>query len=103
MKYYWLIITILFVIKVLKGKELSSYNTKWMFFYVIYVLLLYAEYFYYHEQWDEMLEEFIILTFLIPTVVYIAFPFAWKYIGKLKVFKQVEDLVDKVYTTIKNS
>jgi hypothetical protein len=50
-----------------------------------------------------MLEEFIILTFLIPTVVYIAFPFAWKYIGKLNGFKQIENLIDRIYNIIKNS
>ena len=39
-QYYWLIVIIMFVVKLLRGKKLSSYNIKWMWAYVIYLLWL---------------------------------------------------------------
>ena len=102
MKYYWLIITILFIVKVLKGKELSSYNIKWMFTYVVYLLWLQAE-FYAYVDWSDTVEEYIIWAFLVPIFTYLLFPFIWKYIGKLKLFRWIENIIDKWYNTIKNS
>lgn len=102
MKYYWLIITILFIVKVLKGKELSSYNIKWMFLYVIYLLWLQAEFFN-HVEWEDVVEDYIIWAFLVPIFTYLLFPFIWKYIGKVGLFRWMENIIDKWYNTIKNS
>lgn len=95
MKYYWLIITILFIAKIIKGKRLSSYNIKWMFTYVIYIIWLQA------EDFSEDMESFIWGFFLFPVFTYLIFPFMWKYIGRWKFFKAIDNFIDKWYKTIK--
>lgn len=102
MKYYWLIITLLFGVKLLKGKELSSYNIKWMVAYVVYVLLVQAEVFNYTREWDDIIEPFIWEMFLLPLAAYLLFPFVWRYISRWKLFTWVEEKVDRWYCIIKN-
>ena len=92
MKYYWLIITLLFVVKILQGKQLSSYNIKWMLAYIIYILWLQAEGFNEEEEWSYIIEPFIWCFFLLPLVAYI---------GKWKPFKVIDNFIDKWYRTIK--
>lgn len=101
MKYYWLIITLLFIIKILQGKRLSSYNIKWMFVYVVYVLWLQAEIFNGEERWSYIIEPFIWEFFLIPLAIYLIFPFIWNYIGEWKPFRAINGFIDKWYRTIK--
>ena len=101
MKYYWLIITLLFVVKILQGKQLSSYNIKWMLAYIIYILWLQAEGFNEEEEWSYIIEPFIWCFFLLPLAAYLIFPFIWKYIGKWKPFKAIDNFIDKWYRTIK--
>lgn len=101
MKYYWLIITILFIVKIIKGKRLSSYNIKWMFTYIIYILWLQAEVFNEDLKWEYIIEPFIWSFFLIPLISYLVFPFIWKYIGKWRVFRAIDEFIDKWYKTIK--
>lgn len=101
MQYYWLIVTILFGIKLLKGKELSSYNTKWMLVYVVYLLWLQAECFS-DVIWRDEIENYIVVAFLLPLATYLIFPFVWKFLYRWKLFRWIEDKIDKWYNTIKN-
>ena len=101
MKHYYLIIIILFIVKILKGKKLSAYNTKWMFYYVLYLSWLHIL-FYYYEDWDDILDEYIIWALLVPLFTYLIFPFLWKYVGKWKFFKWLDSVTDKWYNTIKD-
>lgn len=102
MKYYWLIIIILFGIKLLKGKELSSYTVKWMWAYVIYLLWLQEESFY-HTSWSsDDAYVYIVLTFIIPLGLYLIFPFIWKFLSRWRLFKWIEDKVDRWYDVIKS-
>ena len=102
MRYYWLIITLLFGVKLLKGKELSSYNIKWMIVYVIYVLWMQAEGFNKEMEWEETIEPFIWIFFLLPLAAYLLFPFVWKFLSRWKLFTWVEEKVDRWYCIIKN-
>ena len=102
MKYYWLIITLLFGVKLLKGKELSSYNVKWIVAYVVYVLWMQAEIFNEEREWEDIIEPFIWIFFLLPLAAYLLFPFVWKFISKWKQFKKIEEIIDKWYCVIKD-
>ena len=102
MKYYWLIITILFGIKLIKGKKLSSYNIKWMIVYMLYLWIMQAEVYSYEMNWEEESEYFIWTIFILPFAVYMIFPFIWEALSKLKVFSELEETIDKWYNKIKS-
>ena len=102
MKYYWLIITLLFAVKLLKGKELSSYNIKWMLAYVVYVLWIQAEEFNSEMEWEEIIEPFIWIVFLLPLAAYLIFPFIWRFISMWQLFRWLDKTIDKWYQTIKD-
>ena len=101
MKYYWLIIILLFGAKLLKGKELSSYNIKWMLTYIIYLLWLQVIYFVYID-WEEEADYYLMMAFILPLILYLIFPFVWKFLSGWKMFKWIESKIDMWYNTIRN-
>ena len=101
MKYYWLIVILIFTVKLLGKKELSSYNIKWMVAYVIYLLWLQVM-FYDGIDWNYYATDYTWKAFIIPLSLYLVFPFAWKLLSRWKIFLKIEEFVDSWYNTIKN-
>ena len=97
MKYYLLIIVILFIAKLLHGKQLSSCNIKWILGYIVYVFWLYEDGIVYDIEYEQDIEWIL----LYPFELYIIFPFIWKYIGKWSLFKTIDNFIDKWYKIIK--
>ena len=103
MKYYWLIVIILFGIKLLKGKELSSYTIKWMWAYVIYLLWLQVAVFDVNwSKYEEDIFDYILFAFVFPLSLYLFFPFIWKFLSRWRLFKWIENKVDRWYDVIKS-
>lgn len=101
MRYYWLIVIVLFGVKLLKGRELSAYNIKWMVAYIIYLLWLQADAFDYVD-WETEGSDYILMAFILPLGLYLVFPFVWKYLSRLGLFKWVEKIIDGWYHMIKS-
>lgn len=102
MKYYWLIVVILFAIKLLKSKDLSSYNIKWMWSYIIYLLwieVIVLDYNWFKYEKD--IHNYITIAFVIPLCLYLFFPFIWDFLCKWKFFRWIEKKVDYWYNRIK--
>ncbi len=102
-QYYWLIVIILFVVKLLRGKESSSYNIKWMWAYVIYLLLLQIVVF--DSNWskyEDEIWEYTVWAFVLPIGLYLLFPFIWKHLNRWKIFRKIEEIVDRWYDVTKN-
>lgn len=101
MKYYWLIVILLFGVKLIKEKELSSYSIKWMLVYIMYLLWLHVDTFAYVD-WDTDMELYVAAVFIFPLVLYLLFPFIWKFLGRWKLFRWIEDMIDIWYSKIKD-
>ena len=82
--------------------KLSSYNIKWIVLYVIYALLMLAEYdFGFDDQYRNSLEEAIWLLLLFPLFAYLLFPLVYKYIGAWKPVRWLDGAIDYIYRTIR--
>lgn len=102
-QYYWLIIIILFAVKLLRDKELSSYNIKWMWAYILYLLWLQVEIFDFNwSKYEDKIWEYTIWAFVLPIGLYLLFPFIWKYLSRWKIFREIEEIVDHWYDITKN-
>lgn len=81
----------------------NSYNIKFGVVYIIYALWMLAEYkfleFYSDEIYFET-ESFVWLIFLFPLFLYLLFPVVLKYIGKWKVVKWIDKVIDKWYIIV---
>lgn len=105
MKYCLLILTIFyFVIKWGSQKELTPYNVKFKFAYIVYLLWMVAKYdLIAFDDSDPYLDvkEFIWRVCLFPLLLYLLLPVLLKYIGNWEVIKGLDKVIDKWYLIIK--
>ena len=98
---YWIILILIFIIKCISIKELSSYNIKCILFYLIYVLWMFAEWGFEFDSRYFSIEEFIWILFLVPLFVYLLFPFVYSYIKNWKIVKWADRIIDSIYSKLK--
>ena len=78
-------------------KRLSSYNIKWIIIYILYVLLLIVS-----EEFEYSSQGYIVfLLFLLPFISYLVFPSIIKIIGKWRIIKWADRIIDDCYNNIK--
>lgn len=102
---YWIVLVLLVLARFIFSKSLSSYNIKWLVFYLVYVLLAYAEYGFDYEsivKYNEV-EEVIWVLFLVPLCVYLLFTVLYPYFKNAILIKWIDDKIDSIYNRIKNS
>lgn len=79
-------------------KRISSYNIKWLTIYLIYVLCVVAalgeDIFY---EWDT----YLIVLIIIPLILYLFFPLLLKVIGKWKLVKFFDRIIDVIYQGVR--
>ena len=89
-------------------KKLSSYNIKWLIFYMLYIICcVFIDYEslglsgYSNDILGEVIQEIIGLLILLPMVAYILFPTIYKVIDNWRVVKWIDLVIDKCYQNIK--
>lgn len=98
---YWILLVLILITKFINIKELSSYNVKWIIFYLIYVLWMFAEWDFGFDCQFFSIEEFIWHLFLIPLFTYLLFPFIYSNTKNWKIIKWIDRIVDSVYNKLK--
>lgn len=106
---YWLLLmTIaLFLWRVPKIKQLSSYNIKWILIYIFYIVCLIvgnptAFGLSVYSNPDGDIEYILISSILIPYFLYLITPTILRYIGKWKLVVLIDKIIDSIYTNIKD-
>lgn len=101
LKNYWLILTLIVFIKLIKDKELSTYNIKWLVLYAVYVVFMQAEYDFDWKNKYFTIEEFVWVIFLIPLCSYLLFSVFYRKIQNWKIIKWADHIIDIAYCRIK--
>ena len=98
---FWFIVLAFTVIDFVWVRKLSSYDSKWIMFYTLYILLYYWNYGRPDNIEKCFLKNYLEVFFFYPAYIYFGFGFIYKYIKNWRVMVRIKKCLDWFYLELK--